>query len=288
MRRTLSTYLFVNRKLTPALVAEMARHGVEAVELFLGRGHFDYRSAETAREIASALRDHNIAVHSIHAPAAREMAPARESGMPLSISEPERVRRLEAVDEVKRALDLVEYIPFGCMVQHLGTARDPAEPRRFDAAFSSLEHLRLFAKQRGICIALENTPGELATPANLRRFIAETRLGDLRLCFDIGHAHLGDGVLPSLETMRELIVTSHIHDNHGLRDEHLPPMEGTIDWQAALAAMPPDSEVPLVFELKEQPAWAEPAPPSMALAAAQSAFEKIEQALATRGEERQE
>jgi sugar phosphate isomerase/epimerase len=288
MTRTLSTYLFVKRKLTPGLIAEMARHGVNAVELFLARGHLDYQSGEALREIASALRDHNVAVHSIHAPSARELEPARESGMPLSISEPERVRRQEAVDEIKRALDLVEYIPFGCMVQHLGTPRDAAETRRFDAAFSSLEHLRLFAKERGVCIALENTPGELATPANLRRFLAETRLGDLRLCFDIGHAHLGDGVLPSLETMRELTVTSHIHDNHGLRDEHLPPFEGTIDWPAALAALPPASEVPLVFELKEQPAWADPAPPAVALAAARSAFEKMEQAVAARAEERQE
>ena len=106
----------------------------------------------------------------------------------------------------------------------MGSSRDAADPRRFDAAFSSLEHLRIFAKQRGVTIALENTPGELATPANLRQFITDTRLTDLRLCFDIGHAHLGDGVLPSLETMRELVVTAHIHDNHGDKDEHLPPL----------------------------------------------------------------
>lgn len=288
MTRVLSTYLFVNRKLTPTLVAEIARHGINAVELFLARGHFDYRSAETVREIASALRDHQLAVHAIHSPSARALEPTRESGLPLSISEPERVRRLEAVDEVKRALDLAEQIPFRCVVQHLGTSRDDAEPRRFDAAFNSLEHLRLYAKQAGVTIALENTPGELATPENLRRFIAETHLADLRLCFDIGHAHLGNGVLPSLEIMRELTATSHIHDNHGLRDEHLPPFEGTIDWEAALEALPPPSDVPLVFELKEQPGWAEPAPAGIALAAAQSAFEKMEQAGAERREQRQE
>jgi sugar phosphate isomerase/epimerase len=286
MTRILSTYLFVKRKLTPALVAEIARHGVNGVELFLARGHVDYRSGEAMRELASALRDHHLAVYSIHAPSARALEPTRESGLPLSISEPERVRRLEAVDEVKRALDLVEYIPFDCMVQHLGTPRDAAETRRFDAAFSSLEHLRLFAKERGIRIALENTPGEFATPTNLCRFIAETRLADLRLCFDIGHAHLEDGVLPSLETMGERSITSHIHDNHGLRDEHLPPYEGTIDWQAALGALPPASALPLVLELKEQPAWADPAPPSVALTAVESAFEKIEQALGSREEDK--
>ncbi len=37
------------------------------------------------------------------------------------------------------------------------------------------------------------------------------------------------------------MVTAHIHDNHGLKDEHLPPYDGTIEWKAALAACRPDS-----------------------------------------------
>ena len=53
MQRVLSTYLFVNRKLTAALVGEVARAKVSAIELFCSRGHFDYGSAEDARELAS-------------------------------------------------------------------------------------------------------------------------------------------------------------------------------------------------------------------------------------------
>ncbi len=275
--RILSTYLFIRRRLTPTLVAELPRFGVTAIELFCARGHFDYGSGEAVRELAGVLQDRNLSLHAVHAPSERELDPMRESGVPLSISDPERVRRLEAVDEIKRTLDIAERIPFRYLVQHMGTSRDPAEPRRFDAAFNSLEHLGLFAKQRGVTIALENTPGELATPANLRQFIADTRLTDVRLCFDIGHAHLGDGVLPSLAAVRELIVTTHIHDNHAVNDEHLLPFEGTIDWKAAMAALPP--EAALVLELKEQPAYADPAPASVAAEVARNAFEKLEQEL---------
>jgi sugar phosphate isomerase/epimerase len=286
MPRTLSTYLFVKRKLTPALIADIARSRVEAVELFCARAHFDYRSSDVVRELAAALRDHSLAVHSIHAPAERDFSETRESGAPLSICDLERSRRLEAVDEIKRALDLAEEIPFRFLVQHFGSSREDADPHRVDAAFSSLEHLNLFAKQRGVTIALENTPGELATPDRLRHFIAETRLTDLRLCFDTGHAHLADGVPASLEAMRELTVTSHIHDNHGDKDEHLLPYHGTIDWKSAFAALTgaanssvqPGSRdgVPLVLELKEQPAHAEPTPPSVALEEVQSTFDRIE------------
>jgi sugar phosphate isomerase/epimerase len=278
MLRILSTYLFINRKLTPDLLGEIARSGVGAVELFCARHHFDYRSADSARDLAGALRDCNLSLHAVHAPAERDSGPTRQSGVPLSVSDPERGRRLDAVDEIRRALDLSEHLPFRLMVLHLGSSRDEADPRRFDAAFSSLEHLRLFAKQRGVTIVLENTPGQLATPANLRQFITDTRLTDLRLCFDTGHAHLGDGVLPSFEIMRDLVVTAHVHDNHGFKDEHLPPFAGDIEWNAALAALSA-IQSPLVLELKEQPAYAEPAPAAVALEAARAAFDKLETAL---------
>jgi sugar phosphate isomerase/epimerase len=252
----------------------MARYGVNAVELFCARGHFDYQSAEAGRELAGVLRDSNLELHAIHAPSERRSNAIHENALPLSISDPERTRRIEAVDEIKRALDLAEQIPFRYMVQHMASSRDDAAPRRFEAAFNSLEHLHIFAKERGVTIALENTPGELSTPANLRQFLAETRLNGIRLCLDIGHAHIGDGVLPTIEAMRDLLVTSHIHDNHGEKDEHLLPFDGTIEWEPALAALP--RGLPLVMELKEQPAYAEPVPATVALAAVQGAFEKLE------------
>ncbi len=298
MPRTLSTYLFIKRKLTPALLAEIARYRVEAVELFCTRAHFDYRSAEVARELAGALQDYGLTVHALHAPANRDFSSTRDSSAPLSICDLERSRRLEAVDEIKRALDLAEELPFRYLIQHLGSSRDDADPRRFDAAFNSLEHLNIFAKQRGVTIALENTPGELATPANLTQFIDDTGLTNLRLCFDIGHAHLAGGVLPSFEAMRQLVVSAHIHDNHGEKDEHLLPYEGTIDWKAALEALasaPSASAeaaaaiqpgeiaarggIPLVLELKEQPVHADPAPESIVLETVRSTFDKIEREL---------
>src|ERR1039458_5380692 len=92
MQRVLSTYLFVNRKLTAALVGEAARAGVSAIELFCSRGHFDYRSADDARELASWLAGHNLALHSIHSPTTRDFHLMRENGAPLSISDPERIK----------------------------------------------------------------------------------------------------------------------------------------------------------------------------------------------------
>src|SRR6266853_3314267 len=266
MQRVLSTYLFVNRKLTAALVGEVARAEVSAIELFCSRGHFDYRSADDARELASWLAGNNLKLHSIHTPTTRDSYPKRDSSMPLSISDPERMRRQEAVDEIKRALDLVEHVPFRYCVQHVARPRDIPDQRRWDAVFSSLELLSLFARQRGVTLALENTPGEMASPANLKNFLEQTRLTNVKLCFDTGHAHL--------------VGTTHVHDNRGERDDHLLPYEGTIDWNAALVALPND--VPFVFELKEPAGAAGSADPqafSGTLQGMRTVFDKFEQAL---------
>jgi sugar phosphate isomerase/epimerase len=230
-------------------VGEAARTGVSAIELFCSRGHFDYRSAEDAHELAGWLAGNNLALHSIHSPTTRDFLSNRESGVPLSICDPERLRRQEAVDEIKRALDLVEHIPFRYCIQHVARHRDLPDERKWDAAFSSLEHLSLFARARGVTLAIENTPGEMATPLNLKNFLEQTRLTSVKICLDTGHAHLEGGVPAALEIVRDFVVSTHVHDNRGERDDHLLPYEGTIDWSATLAAL--SSETPVVMELKE-------------------------------------
>jgi sugar phosphate isomerase/epimerase len=94
----------------------------------------------------------------------------------------------------------------------------------------------------------------MATPANLKNFLEQTRLTSVKMCFDAGHAHLEGGVAEALEIVRDFVVTTHLHDNRGERDDHLLPYEGTIDWNAALAALPPAA--PIVLELKEPAAAA--------------------------------
>ena len=283
MQRVLSTYLYSSHRLSSDLLNDVARAGIPAVEIWCIRNHFEYGAPAAVRELAEWLEHHQLRLHALHSPTDRDYASGRESTVPISISDTERVRRLDAVDEIKRALDVAEQVPFHFLVQHMGSGREPLESRRLDAAFNSLEHLAIFAKQRGVTIALENTPGELAAPAALRHFVQETRLHDLRLCFDTGHAHLEEGIAPGFAAMRELVVTTHLHDNHGEKDEHLLPYEGTIDWDAALKVLASaPHELPMVFELKEPAATG--ALHGLPLDRVVATFERMEHALAARGE----
>src|SRR4029077_12250534 len=190
MQRILSTYRYVHQPLTAALLAEIARAEIAAIEVFSASSHFNYRDEQKVRELADALGEYHLELHSLHSPTERDLAPGRESGVPISISDTERIRRLDAVDEVKRALDVAERIPFRYLIQHIGQGRQSADPRNLDAAFTSLEILSVFAKARGVTIALENTPNEIGTPTSLQHFIVDTHLHDLRLCLDTGHAHM--------------------------------------------------------------------------------------------------
>jgi len=284
MQKALSTYLFVSRKLTPELLAQISENGFSAIEVFCSRAHFDYGSRQDVRALASALEANRMTLNSLHAPTSRDLSATRESGTPLSICEVERVRRIEAMDELKRAIDVSEDLPFSRMVLHMGGTRETADPRKRDAAFSSLEHLVLHAHHAGVTLAVENTTSEMGDPSYLRTFVDETRLTGLRFNFDIGHAHLADGpaeerMEKSIAPMRDLLVSVHLHDNHGEKDEHLPPYDGTIDWSAAIPLLKtaPAENLPVVLELKEKFGADAPSAAEQ-LSAARVAFDKFENA----------
>ncbi len=290
MQRILSTYLFVSRKLTPDHLAEISSAGFEALEIFCTRSHFDYSQKSEILAMAAALETHDLKLSSLHAPTSRDLSSMRESGAPLSICEVERVRRIEAMDELKRVIDVAEELPFSRLILHMGGPRETADPRKRDAAFSSLEHLILHAHHVGVTICVENTTSEIGDPAYLRAFVDETRLSGLRFNFDVGHAHLSDfpedeRLEKSFAPLRDLVCSVHLHDNHGEKDEHLPPFDGSINWPAAIKlfksapegspASSPEQNRPLVLELKEK-IGPEGISPAEHLAAARASLDRFE------------
>jgi sugar phosphate isomerase/epimerase len=259
MQRLLSTYLFVSRKLTPELLGQISEAKFQGIEIFCSRSHFEYAAKTEVRAMAGALEAHKLQLVSLHGPTSRDMSATRESGTPLSICEVERVRRIEAMDELKRVIDVADDLPYARLILHMGGSRETADPRKRDAAFSTLEHLVLHAHHAGVTICVENTTSEMGDPTYLRAFVDETRLTGLRFNFDIGHAHLAElpedeRIEKSFAPLRELVASVHLHDNHGDKDEHLPPYDGSIDWPAAIKLLKaaPDADLPLVLELKEK------------------------------------
>ncbi len=283
MQRLLSSYLFISRKLNRELLAQISQAGFHGLEIFCSRAHFDYTSRAEVAEIAQALAVNRLTLSSLHAPTSRDLSSTREGGLPLSICEVERVRRIEAMDELKRAIDVAESMPFSRMIFHMGGSRETSDPRKRDAAFSTLEHLILHAHHVGVTICIENTTSEMGAPAYLRNFVEETRL-NLKFNFDIGHAYLSDGdeadrVESSFASLRDSVVSAHIHDNHGEKDEHLLPFLGSIDWAAAVTTLKSAgvADLPLVLEPKEKAGHDAPSLHEQ-LDAARKSYDRLEEA----------
>ncbi len=141
------------------------------------------------------------------------------------------------MDEIKRALEVAEILPFKYMVQHLGDAGEGFDQHKFDAIISSLEHLRAFAKPLGVSILIENIPNDLSTPDRLVEVIKTSHFSDVGVCFDFGHAHIHSNVLPDWEIVKDHVRSTHVHDNSRDKDDHRLPGQGTLEWKSAMEAL---------------------------------------------------
>src|ERR1700674_5583691 len=198
----MSSYVYISQRLNPALLDRFKRGGAQAVEIFAAHGHFNYHEKEHVRDLAGWFKSEGVEFHSVHAPIYMSND-FRGSSQPLNIVDAEKRNRIEAMDEIKRAMEVAEIAPFRFLVQHVGKSDEADDPRKFDFALSSIEHLRAFARPLGITLLLENTPNELATPEKLKELLRALRYPDLGICFDTGHAHLMGGVHQAYEVLAD-------------------------------------------------------------------------------------
>ena len=262
MLRVLSTHLFVNHRLTVATLSRIQAAGIPAVEIFCARQHLDYLNKSQIAELGHWFRDSELKLHSIHLPIYDDEYWGRSGPQSiLNISGRTKAERIKTVDELKRAIEIAELVPMKYAVQHVGAPDQEFNDWAIEAAFSSLDELRSFANQRSVELLLENIPNGLSSAERLRYFLAVTHL-DMRFVFDIGHAHLMQGVEHEFELMKDRIRSLHVHDNNGKDDKHLFPMVaegGTVDWRKTMALLRSRTDqYPLLLELKEVPGMEHP------------------------------
>ncbi len=248
MVKAVSTYVYVRERLHPGLLDGLVRAGAEAIEIFAFRGHFDYANRrQHVVEIANWFKTTGTQLNSVHSPMYASYDWDRRDTEPLNIADPDRKRRVEAMDEIKRALEVAEHVPFRFLVQHIGVGGDEFSERKFDAAMTSIEHLRAFAKPLGVKLLVENIPNELSTPERIVELLHVAHFDDVGVCFDFGHAHVMGTVAEAFATLSKHVRSTHVHDNKGDRDAHLWPGEGNINWKEALELLSACPHLPPVL-----------------------------------------
>lgn len=272
MERVLSTHVICNHRLTTSWLGRVQAAGIPAVEIFCAPQHVDYRDKSQIEDLGHWFLDSPLKLHSVHAPMYTDKVWGRSGpDTHINITHHVKANRMRWVGEIKRTLEIAETIPFRYLIQHLGTGGQEYTDHAVDAAFTSLEELSIFARQRGVEILLENIPNELSSAERLELFNRTTHL-NLNYVFDTGHAHMGAGIEHEFGLMKPRIRSTHVHDNDSKEDQHLLPLtSGTIDWAHTMDLFGGSpGQFPLVLELHDDPAM------QNNLALAVGAFEHLE------------
>jgi sugar phosphate isomerase/epimerase len=238
MRFGISTHLYHEQELTQGHLATIASYGFEAIEVFATRSHFDYHDAAAIDRLADWLKDTGLALHGIHAPITDRLSPGDKWGEAISNAVSDSGKRQAAVREADAALNIARRIPAHVFVVHMGTPKVQGGENNRSAAFRSVEEICRLAEPIGIRVAVELIPNELSDAQSLVTMLErDLEAAHAGICLDFGHAFLMGDVADAIETVSEHLITTHVHDNHRKRDEHLVPFEGGIDWTAALMSM---------------------------------------------------
>ena len=241
----ISSLAFYPHCLTTTHLDALAATGADAIEIFAARFHFDYTDRQRVRQTASWFNSSGVRP-TLHAPITADRSFSRHASPSLNLVSMAKPDRIAAMEEIKRALETAELIPFATCVLHLGLTGDRWSDYALEHAITAIEHLKAFAGPLSVRLLLENLRNEIASPAHLLDILQIGHFDTTGICLDLGHAHLMAAPLhETVQLLRDKIAEVHLHDNHGATggpasgapDEHLWPGKGTIAWQEAYALL---------------------------------------------------
>ena len=227
-----STFWWKDKDLTPALLQEMARGGIAAVELCDYHPNFNYLRAKWLQEIGTASRDAGLEIATVHT-----HIKWHDPALHVMHADPVRLRR--AVEAYLRAVDALAILGAKVLLTHdvqlTGDGSDRAERER---AIGAVREIADHAQAAGILVVLENLPaGWSSNVPELRRFVADVDHPNVKSCFDTAHARRGGGdVAAQLRSAAPHVAVLHINDS-GANGDHLLPGEGEIPWRETMAAV---------------------------------------------------
>ena len=170
----------------------------------------------------------------------------------------------EQLPALRRAMEQAVSLGVAVVVFHAsGGGLDLADPeqrhQRRLGLETSLLGLAPYCAALDVKIAIENC-GDRADLEFLAEAVLELGLPNVGFNIDSGHAVL-HGLAPAdaIRLMGERLYTTHLQDNFGQRDDHLPPGAGSIEWPPVLSALREvQYEGTLMVEISDCPPGREP------------------------------
>lgn len=249
---TMVAYGFARGHLETDL-AIAARLGCTCVEVLP-----DWRAFPDPIVVRARVADAGISIHSAHGCWGGQSISAPR----VDLGHPDPRVRLPSLDDLRRCLDWLAAAGGAHLIVHPGGLSDPVEaPARRAALVLGLLALADHVRGTGVVVCVENMPMGVhpgSRMADLAEILDELDRPELALALDTGHAQITS--TPAVETCAagRLLRTTHVHDNDGRQDSHLPPGLGSIDWDAWRTALDVvNYEGPVMLEcirtLRERP-----------------------------------
>ncbi len=128
------------------------------------------------------------------------------------------------VERYQKDLQICKENGIDLVCMHLTSKSEAPGPN--ETGIRRLQIIADTAKQLGIKIAFENTKIKGYQEYVLNHIKNE----NVGICLDSGHLHAHFQDELDFEMLKNKIFCVHLHDNFGVKDQHLIPFEGTIDW----------------------------------------------------------
>ncbi len=229
-----STWAFEGRAIEEALPA-IEQLGFKSVEIWADNpSHFDPASKESVLQLQGVLSTSTIRPDALHAP----------FGRPMDISNPDPSARRRAVEALLKCLETTSSLPLNAMVIHPGHIMGPGEePKRYEAATESLEKICQRGEDLAVEICVENLLSDRDHPVfcdtlpKTLHLLRSVEGVSPSLCVDTSHGNIMGNLPEEIEICGEVVHRTHISDNFGTRDDHLPPGDGEIDWKAVVTSL---------------------------------------------------
>jgi sugar phosphate isomerase/epimerase len=151
---------------------------------------------------------------------------------------------------IKECINLASFLGSSPIVIHPGYFPSFEPELRSEAKKRFMEDLDIiltYAKARGVKLVLENIQSPYFFGFEFAEMFSICSSLSLPFCLDIGHAYIMQGICGNSDREREIargidklspfLSHIHIHDNHGLKDEHLGVGEGNIDFSPIVEAI---------------------------------------------------
>lgn len=220
---------------TPILdcLEDVKSAGFSQIEVCSFPAHLDYKDRERVKQTARRLEELHIEPYSFHAPFADH----------IDITALETEQRQVAFREICSAVEAAAELGARYFVLHPGPERsDLARHERLDRMDNAAEVLERVAgrcRELGVLLVLENMLPHLFSGQvrDLLWLLGSLKTTEVGVCLDTGHALLSGHLESVVHKLSGHLWMVHASDNRGKYDDHLPPGEGVVDWEALLAQL---------------------------------------------------